>query len=54
MQEANEKLHIENDQLSNEVTMLKHKLSEMQAINTSVQQCKTENDILKQQVSKFQ
>ena len=54
MQEANNKLHIENDQLSNEVTMLKHKLSEMQAINTSVQQYKTEIDLLKQQVRKHQ
>ena len=54
MQEANNKLHIENDRLSNEVTMLKHKLSEMQAINTSVQQYKTEIDLLKQQVRKHQ
>ena len=53
MQEANKTLHNENDRLSNEVTMLKHKLSEMQAINTSVQQYKTENDLLNQQVRKY-
>lgn len=50
MQEANKTLHIENDRLSNEVTMLKHKLSELQATNTSVQQYKSEIDVLKQQV----
>ena len=33
--------------------MLKHKLSEMQAISTSVQQYKTEIDVLKQQVRKY-
>lgn len=52
-QEANNKLHIEKDQLSNEVTMLKHKLSEMQAINTSIQQYRSEIDILKQQVRQY-
>lgn len=54
MQETNEKLNIENDRLNNEVTMLKHKLSEMQAINTTVQQYKTEIDLLNQQVREYQ
>ena len=49
-QEANKKLHIENDRLSNELTMLKHKLSEMQAVNTTVQQYKNQIDLLNQQV----
>ena len=52
-QEANKSLYNEKERLNNEVTMLKHKLSEMQAVSTSVQQYKTEIDILNQQVRKY-
>ena len=53
VQEENNKLHFENDQLSNEVTMLKHKLSESQAVNSSVERYKNEIDLLNQQVRKY-
>lgn len=53
VQEENNKLHFENDQLSSEVTMLKHKLSELQAVNSSVQHYKNEIELLNQQVRKY-